>query len=161
MSPRTAGPRRLSASTVIPAIGVPVAIAVAVLVPLQANAAVDLPDKSVEELIEFARSSDVDAFSGTIEQRSELGLPDLGAITGGAGGAGGGMGPGASSSDGDGDADAAASADLEDLIALATGSFDANVYLDQDHARLQVLERGVQGIQVEIDGARSVAAREP
>ena len=35
----------------IPAIGVPVAIAVAVLVPLQANAAVDLPDKSVEELV--------------------------------------------------------------------------------------------------------------
>lgn len=141
MSPRTAGPRRLRASTVIPAIGVPVAIAVAVLVPLQANAAVDLPDKSVEELIEFARSSDVDALSGTIEQRSELGLPDLGAIPGGTGGAGGGMGPGASSGDGDGDADAAASADLEDLIALATGSFDANVYLDRDHARLQVLDR--------------------
>jgi hypothetical protein len=131
MSPRTAGPSRIRARVLVPAIGVPVAIAAAVLVPLQATAAVDLPDKTVEELIEFAKASDVDAFSGTIEQRSELGLPDLGALTGGAGGSGG---------EAD-DADAAASAGLEDLIALATGSFDAKVYLDGDQARLQVLDR--------------------
>jgi hypothetical protein len=131
MSPRTAGPSRIRARVLVPAIGVPVAIAAAVLVPLQATAAVDLPDKTVEEMIEFAKASDVDAFSGTIEQRSELGLPDLGALTGGAGGSGG---------EAD-DADAAASAGLEDLIALATGSFDAKVYLDGDQARLQVLDR--------------------
>lgn len=138
MSPRTAGPPRIRARVLVPAIGVPVAIAAAVLVPLQATAAVDLPDKTVEELIEFAKASDVDAFSGTIEQRSELGLPDLGALTGGAGGSGG-MGPDEGSNDGE--TDAAASATLDDLISLATGSFDANVYLDGDQARLQVLDR--------------------
>lgn len=139
MSPRTTGPSRLRARVLVPAIGVPVAIAAAVLVPMQATAAVDLPDKTVEELIGFAKASDVDAFSGTIEQRSELGLPDLGALTGGAGG-GGGMGPGGSDG-GDDDTDAAASAGLDELIALATGSFDAKVYLDGEQARLQVLDR--------------------
>lgn len=142
MSPRTSGPSRLRARVLVPAIGVPVAIAAAVLVPMQATAAVDLPDKTVEELLEFAKASDVDALSGTIEQRSELGLPDLGALTGGAGGSGG-MGPGGSGSDAgdDGETDAAASATLEDLLALATGSFDAKVYLDGELARLQVLDR--------------------
>lgn len=134
MSPRVTGPNRLRPGIVIPAVGVPVAIAVAVLVPMQANAAVDLPDKTVEELLAFAESNDVDAFSGAIEQRSELGLPDVSGIVGG-------MAPGASGDDGEGDADDAASAGLDDLIALATGSFDANVYVDQDHARLQVLDR--------------------
>lgn len=139
MSPRTTGPSRLRARVLVPAIGVPVAIAAAVLVPMQATAAVDLPDKTVEELIGFAKASDVDAFSGTIEQRSELGLPDLGALTGGAGGSGG-MGPGGSDG-GDDETDAAASAGLDELIALATGSFDAKVYLDGEQARLQVLDR--------------------
>lgn len=142
MSPRTSGPSRFRARVLVPAIGVPVAIAAAVLVPMQATAAVDLPDKTVEELIEFAKASDVDAFSGTIEQRSELGLPDLGALTGGSGGSGG-MGPGGSGSDESGDdgTDPAASAGLDELIALATGSFDAKVYLDGEQARLQVLDR--------------------
>ena len=62
----------------IPAIAAPIAIGVGVvLVPMQANAAVDLPDLTPAELLEFAASSEVDALSGTIEQRSELGLPDL------------------------------------------------------------------------------------
>ncbi|MGR2752563.1 LolA family protein [Agromyces arachidis] len=132
MSPRTGGPTRLRARVLVPALGVPVAIAAAVLVPMQAVAAVDLPDKTAEELLAFAKASEVDALSGAIQQRSELGLPDLGAITGG--------GMGAGSGEGD-DADAAASATLEDLLAIATGSFDANVYLDGDRARLQVLDR--------------------
>ncbi|MEI5583727.1 MULTISPECIES: LolA family protein [unclassified Agromyces] len=128
MSPRTGGPSRFRARVLVPAIGVPVAVTAAVLVPLQATAAVDLPDKTVEELIEFAESSDVDALSGTIEQRSELGLPGLGGLTGGG-------------DDDDYGSDAAASAGLDELLALATGSFDANVYLDGDLARLQVLDR--------------------
>jgi hypothetical protein len=141
MSPRRTGPSRFRARTAIPAVGVPVAIAIAVLVPLQANAVVDLPDLTAEELVEFARASDVDALSGTIEQRSELGLPDLGALTGGAGGAGGSGGPGSGSGDAGDEADAAASDAFDDLVSLATGSFDANVYLDGDRARLQVLDR--------------------
>ncbi|GGI46458.1 hypothetical protein BCL57_001225 [Agromyces flavus] len=136
MSPRTAGPNRLRPSVVIPAVGVPVAIAAAVLVPMQATASVDLPDKSVEELIAFARSSDVEALSGTIAQRSELGLPDLGGIVG--------DGPGGSPGEGgpsEGGTDGATAAGLDDLLSLATGSYDANVYLDENHARLQVLDR--------------------
>ncbi|WP_353814548.1 LolA family protein [Agromyces sp. SYSU T00266] len=129
MSPRRTGPSRFRPRTVIPAVGVPVAIAVAVLVPMQANATVDLPDLTPEELVAFAKASDVDALSGAIRQRSELGLPDLGGLMGGSGDAGG------------DDADAAASDTLADLVSLATGSFDANVYLDGDRARLQVLDR--------------------
>ncbi|RXZ45238.1 LolA family protein [Agromyces binzhouensis] len=130
MSPRRTGPSRFRARTVVPAIGVPVAIALAILVPMQANASVDLPDKTPEELVAFAKAGDVDALSGTIEQRSELGLPDLGTL----------MGGGASDAN-DSEADAAASDTLGELVSLATGSFDANVYLDGDHARLQVLDR--------------------
>ena len=75
----------------IPAIAAPIAIGAAVvLVPLQADAAVDLPDLTPEELLELAASSDVDALSGTIEQTSELGLPDLAGLTGGMGGDGSG-----------------------------------------------------------------------
>ena len=136
MSPRTSGPTRRRVRILVPAIGVPVAVALAVIVPLQANAAVDLPDKTVEELIQFARSSDVDALSGTIEQRSELGLPDLSGLTGGGGPMGGSAGEGET-----GSTDAAASAGLDELLALATGSYDARVYLDGQHARLQVLDR--------------------
>jgi hypothetical protein len=136
MSPRTSGPTRPRVRILVPAIGVPVAVALAVIVPLQANAAVDLPDKTAQQLIEFAQSSDVSALSGTIEQRSELGLPDLSGLTG----AGGPMG-GSSSGGETGSADAAASAGLDELLALATGSYDARVYLDGEHARLQVLDR--------------------
>ena len=64
------------------AIVVPLIVGAAIVVPMAASGAVDLPDKTAEELIEFAAASKVDALSGTIEQTSELGLPDLGAITG-------------------------------------------------------------------------------
>ncbi|GAA2033819.1 outer membrane lipoprotein carrier protein LolA [Agromyces tropicus] len=132
MSPRADGPSRARARTVVPAIGVPVAIAVAILVPMQANAAVDLPDKTPDELVAFAKASEVDALSGTIAQRSELGLPDLGGLTGGAPGSGG---DGGDAADADG-----TPASVDDLIDLATGSFDAKVYVDGEHARLQVLD---------------------
>jgi hypothetical protein len=137
----------------IPAIAAPIAIGVGVvLVPLQANAAVDLPDLTPAELLEFAASSEVDALSGTVEQTSELGLPDLSGLTGTMGGGSGGSG--GSGSDGlgsddidDGDADesgadsGASASDLDDLISLATGTHTARVYLDGSNARLQVLDR--------------------
>ncbi|WP_353826312.1 LolA family protein [Agromyces sp. SYSU T0242] len=129
MGPRSHGATRRGARIAIPAVGVPVAVAIAVLVPMQANATVDLPDKTAEELIAFAEASEVDALSGSIEQRSELGLPDLGGLTGAAPGSGGA-----------GDGAEGAPATVDDLIALATGSFDAAVYLDEEHARLQVLD---------------------
>ncbi len=129
MRPSNTGARRRF-SRWIPAIAAPIAIGVGVvLVPLQASAAVDLPDLTPAELLEFAASGDADALSGTIEQSSELGLPDLSGIAGPMGG-----GPG------DGGGDGASATDLDDLISLATGTHTARVYLDGDHARLQVLD---------------------
>lgn len=128
----------------IPAIAAPIAIGAAVvLVPLQANAAVDLPDLTPEELLEFAASSDVDALSGTIEQTSELGLPDVAGLTGGMGG-----------SDGGGGDDDASGADLDDLLSLVTGNHTAKVYVDGNDARLQVLDRlGERDVYLSDDGA--------
>ena len=106
----------------------PLAVGAAILAPMAASGAVDLPDKTAEELLEFAAASDVDALSGTIEQTSELGLPDLEAL---------GMGR-TDASDG---TTAPQAADIDDLIALATGTHTANVYLDGRSARLQVLDQ--------------------
>lgn len=103
------------------------AIGVAIMLPVTASGAVDLPDMTVEELIEFAGAGEVDALSGTIEQTSELGLPDLGALT--------------PSSGERGADDAGRAADIDDLIALATGSHTAKVYVDGERARLQVLDQ--------------------
>ncbi len=112
------------------------AVAAVVVAPMAARGAVDLPDKTVEELIAFAQASDVDAFSGTIEQTSDLGLPDLGAITAPMGEAG----------------DESGAADVDDLIALVTGSHTAKVYVDGDLARLQVLDQLAER-NVYVDGA--------
>jgi hypothetical protein len=103
------------------AVAVPALVGAAVLVPMAASGAVDLPDKTPEELLEFAAASEVDALSGTIEQTSELGLPDVEAL----------LGPD----------DAEAEAGMDDLLALITGSHTAKVYLDGRDARLQVLDQ--------------------
>ena len=121
------------------AVGVPVLVGAAILVPMAASGAVDLPDKTPAELIEFAAASDVDALSGTIEQSSDLGLPDLGAITGAMG-------------DGSASEGAPTAADIDDLISLVTGSHTAKVYLDGESARMQVLDQlGERNVYV--DGA--------
>ena len=122
------------------AIVVSVVAGAAILVPMTASGAVDLPDKTPQELIEFAGASEVDALSGTIEQTSELGLPDLGALTESMGRS---AGP---------TADGSSAADVDDLIALVTGSHTAKVYLDGESARLQVLDQlGERNVYV--DGA--------
>jgi hypothetical protein len=121
------------------AVGVPVLAGAAILVPMAARGAVDLPDKTPAELIEFAAASDVDALSGTIEQSSDLGLPDLGALTGAMG-------------DGSASEGAPTAADIDDLISLVTGSHTAKVYLDGESARMQVLDQlGERNVYV--DGA--------
>ena len=121
------------------AVGVPVLVGAAILVPMAASGAVDLPDKTPAELIAFASASDVDALSGTIEQSSDLGLPDLGALTG-------------AMSDGSASDAAPSAADVDDLISLVTGSHTAKVYLDGESARLQVLDQlGERNLYV--DGA--------
>ena len=109
----------------VPFASVPlVAVAAAIAIPLSTNAAQELPEKTPQELLEFVAASDVDAFSGEFTQTSDLGLPDLSGL-------GGGAAPG-------GDGSSLASA----LMEIATASHDARVYLDADRgARLQVLDR--------------------
>ncbi|MDY0911954.1 DUF2092 domain-containing protein [Rathayibacter festucae] len=111
----------------VPAAVVPlVVVAAAVTLPLSANAAGDLPEKSASDLLAFVAESDTTAFSGEVQQTSALGLPDLSAL--------GSTGSGAQ---GTGDASATSA-----LMELATGSHQARVYVDAEHgARLQVLDR--------------------
>ncbi|TFD84445.1 DUF2092 domain-containing protein [Cryobacterium lactosi] len=100
----------------MPAVAVPAVIVAGVLaVPLQAGAAVDLPDKSPQDVLELAAGSTVDTFSGTIEQSSELGLPEI-------------------PSTGD-----AATAEFADALDLLTGSRTVRVYQNgADQSRVQV-----------------------
>lgn len=110
---RDPGSGRTAARVLVPtaALGAGALVA-AIAVPLSASAAVDLPDLSPQELLELVADADAAALTGTIEQTSDLGLPDLGALTG--------------------DADAA------DLL---TGTHTARVYIDGDRSRVQVLDR--------------------
>ncbi|QHC70095.1 DUF2092 domain-containing protein [Rathayibacter sp. VKM Ac-2801] len=110
--------KRWTPVAVVPA----VVVAAAVALPLSASAAGDLPEKSAADLLAFVAESDTTAFSGEIQQTSDLGLPDLSALGGSAG---------------------SASADPADsLVELATGSHQARVYVDAEKgARLQVLDR--------------------
>ncbi|MDQ1584062.1 MAG: hypothetical protein QOF36_2116 [Microbacteriaceae bacterium] len=103
----------------LPAAAVPAVIAAGVLAaPLQAGAAVDLPAKTPEQVLAMVAQSPVRAFSGTLEQTSQLGLPETPAI-----------GPSSS-------ADAASSA-----LDLLTGSHTARVYVDgPSNVRVQVMD---------------------
>jgi outer membrane lipoprotein-sorting protein len=61
-----------------PAAGAIVVVAAAAIaIPMSANASSTLPPKSATQLLEMVASSKVDAFSGTITQTSNLGLPSL------------------------------------------------------------------------------------
>lgn len=61
----------------LPAVVVPALIAVGVVsVPLQAGAAVDLPDKTANEVLQLIAESTEDSFSGTVEKSANLGLPE-------------------------------------------------------------------------------------
>ncbi|TFD21555.1 DUF2092 domain-containing protein [Cryobacterium sp. TMS1-13-1] len=62
----------------LPAFVVPAVVVAAVIaVPLQAGATVDLPDKTPEQVLLLVNDSTVSAFSGTVEQSADLGLPSL------------------------------------------------------------------------------------
>ncbi|TFD68603.1 LolA family protein [Cryobacterium gelidum] len=62
----------------LPAVVVPAVVVAAVIaVPLQAGAAVDLPDKTPEQVLLLVHDSTVSTFSGTVSQSSDLGLPAL------------------------------------------------------------------------------------
>ena len=65
----------------IPAALVPVvAIAGVVLVPMAADATPTLSEKSPEQVLEFIAGSADAQYSGTVEQDSQLGLPDLSSL---------------------------------------------------------------------------------
>jgi outer membrane lipoprotein-sorting protein len=100
----------------MPAVAVPAVIAVGVLaVPLQAGASTDLPDRTPREVLELAAGSTVDSFSGTLEQTSDLGLPELPST---------------------GDAETGEAADALDLL---TGDHTVRVYQNgPDQRRVQV-----------------------
>jgi outer membrane lipoprotein-sorting protein len=67
----------------IPAVVVPaVVIAGAVIIPAAANASPELPAKTPEQLLEFVAASANTVYSGTLDQTSNLGLPQLPSIGG-------------------------------------------------------------------------------
>ncbi|GAA2064559.1 LolA family protein [Leifsonia soli] len=103
-----------------PAVVAPVAIAAAVIVSPLAAGASDLPVKSPADVLRLVAASDTRSFSGTVEQSSDLGLPDLPATT----------------SKGMDDGDAA------NLLELALSDHTAKVWVDgPTHVRVQVLDK--------------------
>jgi outer membrane lipoprotein-sorting protein len=117
----------------VPAVAAPAVVAVAVVGGVFAtSASADLPEKTPQQVLELAAGADVQSFSGTVEQSSDLGLPDLSSVPGGAASSGG------SGSGGAADADASATAALE----LLTGSHEARVYVDgPTQVRVQILDQ--------------------
>ncbi|AUI50101.1 LolA family protein [Arthrobacter crystallopoietes] len=107
----------------LPAAVVPAVIAGGVVLgTVQAGAATDLPDKTPQEVLEMVADSSVRSLSGTVEQTSELGLPQL---------------PTDSPSGESGAPSGVASA-----LELLGGSHTARVYLDgHSQARVQVMDR--------------------
>ncbi|WP_345764670.1 LolA family protein [Diaminobutyricibacter sp. McL0608] len=102
----------------LPAVAVPAVIAAgAVIIPMQAGAAVNLPARTPSELLALVANSKVEAFSGTVEQTSNLGLPQLPTT-----------GPGSDSSD-------------ASILDLVTASHTARVYADgPTKQRVQVMD---------------------
>jgi outer membrane lipoprotein-sorting protein len=97
--------------------GVAVVVVGVLAIPMQAGAAVNLPAKTPEQVLAMAQQSTVRAFSATVEQTSELGLPQLPTV-----------GPGSSAS-------------ATSVLELLTGSHTARVYVDgPTNARLQVID---------------------
>lgn len=107
----------------LPAAVIPAAIAAGALIAPMAAGAADLPSKTPSDVLKLVAASDVRAFSGTIEQSSDLGLPSMPSVSGG----------GAASS---------SSSDASDALELLTGSHTAKVYADgPTKARVQVLDQ--------------------
>jgi outer membrane lipoprotein-sorting protein len=116
----------------MPAIIAPAVIVTGALVlPVTANAASDLPDKTPQEVLTLVGESAVTALSGTVEQTSKLGLPEL-PTTGPSNKPGIGSGTGSAT-------------DVASLLELLTGSHRARVYLSgSDQERVQILDPGAE-----------------
>ncbi|WP_426765519.1 LolA family protein [Pseudarthrobacter sp. 1G09] len=107
----------------LPALAVPVVIAAAALAgTLPANAGDPLPQKTPAEVLALAATHHTQAFSGTIEQSSDLGLPALPST-------------GASS-------DPASAGGAASVVEFLSGQHTARVYMDGTaKARIQVVDR--------------------
>ncbi len=107
----------------LPALAAPVVIAAAALAgTLPANAGDPLPQKTPAEVLALAAAHHTQAFSGTIEQSSDLGLPALPST-------------GASS-------DPASAGGAASVVEFLSGQHTARVYMDgATKARIQVVDR--------------------
>lgn len=106
----------------LPAVVVPVVIA-AGAVAAHATAGVDLPAKTPEQVLALAARSSVRAFSGTVEQSSQLGLPQLPAS-------------GSAALSG-----SSTEASVSSVLELVTGSHTARVFVDgPTNVRVQVMD---------------------
>ena len=107
----------------VPAVAVPAVIAVGVLVgSIPARAGDPLPDKTPAEVLALLAGHRTLTFSGTIEQSSELGLPEL---------------PATGPTSGPASAGGAAS-----VMEFLTGEHTARVFMDgKTKARIQVVDR--------------------
>jgi len=101
----------------LPAAILPAAVVVAaVAVPMTADASPNLPKKSAQQLLELVAESSEDSFSGTLEQTSDLGLPEL---------------PSGNQF-----------SDASSALELLTGDHKARVFVGaEDQARVQVLDK--------------------
>lgn len=121
----------------LPAAVAPAVVAGALAATSQAGAAVDLPDRSAEEVLVLAAEHEVTTFSGDFEQTSELGLPQL------PGGFSHGTGPTGDRIDGEDESPVSGEAPDErvtELLDLVTGSRTGRVFVADDAARLQLMD---------------------
>ncbi|CAN5201349.1 outer membrane lipoprotein carrier protein LolA [soil metagenome] len=115
----------------IPAIAVPVLVIAggAIITPIAANAAVDLPDKTPTQVLALLAGTKTDAFSGTITQTSDLGLPSLSSA-------------GATSSFGTSSSDTSSDDALVSTLALLTGTHTIRAYVDgPSKTRVQLMDQ--------------------
>ena len=122
----------------IPAAAVPAVIAAAVVGGAVSTASADLPDKTPQEVLELAAGADVTAYSGDVQQTSNLGLPDVSGLSSGTGG---GSGSGSGASGGSGSGSASSDQTAADALELLTSDHSARVYVSGDSARVQVLDK--------------------
>lgn len=108
----------------IPAAAAPVVVGAVVLGGVFASSAsADPADKTPQQVLELAASSTVETFSGTIEQSSNLGLPDASGL-GGAGSSG-----------------ASDDNEISSALELLTASHTLRVYVDgPTKSRVQILD---------------------
>lgn len=125
--------RRRAGRYVVPVAVVGVAAVTIGLVPALADSGdPDLPEISAQQLIEKIAASDVQRLSGTVKVSTDLGLPDLGGLTGGL--VSGATGSGGSSAD-----------PTAKLTELATGTHTLRVAADgPERQKLSILENAAE-----------------